>query len=144
MASKLTEEDLEGLRAEWARGGSPGELAVAYGISERHVRRLCVGVERHLPRVEGSVTSAVEQFLDGLVLDGRTDSVLAETARLVACRLDKADGRTTPALAERLIGLCHDLAFRHREPDALDDLVARREARLLAAQVGRRRQTVGV
>jgi hypothetical protein len=86
---RLTDEDRAELRAEWARGGSPAELAVAYGITERHVRRLCANVERHLPLVEGSVTSAVEQFLDGLELDGRTDSVIAETARLVAVRLDR-------------------------------------------------------
>jgi hypothetical protein len=96
MASKLADEDLAALTAEFARGGLHGELAVEFGITERHVRRLCANVEGHPPTVEGSVTWAVEQFLDGIELGGRTDSVIAETTRLVAARLDRADGTTTP------------------------------------------------
>jgi hypothetical protein len=74
---KLTEDDRTELRAGFARGATPAELAVAYGVTERHVRRLCADVERHLPQVEGSVAGAVERFLAALELDERTDGVIA-------------------------------------------------------------------
>jgi hypothetical protein len=54
--------------------------------------------------------------------------VVAQAARLVACRLDRADARSTSPLAERLVTLCQELSLRHREPDALDDLVPKKQA----------------
>jgi hypothetical protein len=136
MAQKLTEDELSELRGAFAAGATPGELALAYEVTERHVWRLCQGIERRLPRVEGSVAEATERFLEGLRLDAG-DEVVASAARLVAARLDKADARTTSALAEKLVDLCQQLALRHRQPDRLDDLIARRQARRLRLQMVR-------
>jgi hypothetical protein len=96
-------------------------------------------VERHLPRVEGSVASAVDRFLAGLELTSAGEEVLAESVRVVAARLDRADARATPALARELTELCQRLALKHREPDAVDDLRARYETRRLALQLKQRR-----
>jgi hypothetical protein len=111
--ARLTEEERSELRAEFTGGASPGELALAYGISERHVRRLCADVERHLPEVEGQSRTRSRWFLDGLELDAAS-LVVAQAARLVARRLDRADARTTSPLAERLVALCQQLSLKHR------------------------------
>jgi len=84
VPSKLTDDELGELRGAFAAGATPSELALAYDVTERHVWRVCRGIERRLPRVEGSVASAVERFLAGLELDERTDGVIAETTKLVA------------------------------------------------------------
>jgi hypothetical protein len=137
MASKLSEEDLAEIRAEFAGGRTPAELALAFDVSARHVRRLCADVERRLPQVEGSVEDAVGVFLDGLELDA-SSRVTAEAARLVARRLDRADARATPQLAERLVNLTQSLTLKHRQPDRLDELRGRHEARSLAQQLQQR------
>jgi hypothetical protein len=120
-----------------ARGRTPAELALAFDVSERHVRRLCAEVERRLPQVEGSVEDAVTAFLDGVELDA-SSRVTAEAARLVARRLDRADARSTPALAERLVSLTQSLTLEHRQPDRVDELRARHETRRLAQQLQER------
>jgi hypothetical protein len=43
------------------------------------------------------------------------------SARSCGCAVDVA-------LAERLVTLCQELSLRHREPDALDDLVPKKQA----------------
>jgi hypothetical protein len=140
MNRKVSEEDVCSLQLEFARGAPVAELAVAFELSERHVRRLCAGLERRLPHVDPgeSVEAAMQRFLDDLELDAPS-RVTASAALLVARRLDHADARSTPALVERLVGLCQQLAIRNREPDRVDELVARREARRLQDQVEARR-----
>jgi hypothetical protein len=124
------------LQLEFARGAPVAELAVAFELSERHVRRLCAGVERQLPSVDPgeSVEAAVQVFLEGLELDAPS-RVTASAALLVARRLDDADARSTPALAERLVSLCQQLVLGNREKDRIDELVARREAGRLKEQL---------
>ena len=135
---KLSPEQLGEIRKRYALGGLAGELADEYGVRERHVRRLVAGVRRDAPRlkVETTVEDAVVVFLDGLELDS-ADVVTAETLLLLARKLDRADSRTAPALADRLVNLCEGLRLRSREPDRIDELIARREARLLHERVAR-------
>ena len=101
------------------------------------MRRLVAGVRRDAPplKVETTVEDAVVVFLEGLELDA-ADVVTAETLLLLARKLDRADSRTAPALADRLVSLCHALRLRSREPDRIDELVRRREARRLSVAVG--------
>jgi hypothetical protein len=139
MARKLTDEQIGDLRDRYALGAPVEDLAERFGVTERHVWRLVEGVVRTPPplKVEGSVRAAVERFLDAVGELDATDVVAAETVLLLATRLDRADARTSPALADRLVALCDDLRFRHREPDRIDALAAKREARLLRQRVER-------
>jgi hypothetical protein len=127
---RLTERERDDLVEAFAGGATHGELAVAFGISERHVRRLVAGV---VPApeplaVSTTVEAAVEEFLDGLELD-TASAITAEAALAVARRLDRADVRSAANLAARLVDLVADLRWQNREPDAVDDLIRRREAR---------------
>ena len=83
--AKLTDADVRELRTRAFEGVPSGELALAFGVSKRHVDRLLRGDQRQM--VDGPavrpVLEAVERLLDGLDLDS-TDRVLAETARTVA------------------------------------------------------------
>lgn len=69
---KLTDTDLEALRRAFARGGSAVELAVEFGASERHVRRLVADVEgeHELTTSASSVEGAVVAFLDAVSIVG--------------------------------------------------------------------------
>jgi Sigma-70, region 4 len=127
--SRLTEQERDDLVEAFACGATHGELAVAFGISERHVRRLVAGVVS-APEplaVSTTVEAAVEEFLDG-ELD-TASAITAEAALAVARRLDRSDVRSAANLAARLVDLVADLRWQNREPDAVDDLIRRREAR---------------
>lgn len=82
--------------------------------------RLVAGVKRDAPplKVETTVEDAVVVFLEGLELDS-ADVVAAETFLLLARKLDRADSRTAPPLADRLVSLCDALRLRGREPDRI-------------------------
>jgi len=63
-------------------------------------------------------------------------AVTAEAALAVARRLDRADVRSAAGLSRGLVDLVAELRGDD-EPDALDDLIRRRDARRLAMQLGR-------
>ena len=117
-------------------GETIAALAEAFGVTERHVRRLTEGIEPPPPSFtvdsDESVQVAVERFLKDVEQDPQGE-VRAAAARALVRRLDKADTRAAPALARALIDLIEDL----REgvgSDKVDELRRRRVARLLALQ----------
>jgi len=131
---KLTDVEVADLRDTFRLGGLVGELALEYDVSERHVRRLVEGVEREpdpLPPAS-TVEEAVTAFLGrGVDLDA-ADGIVAAAMITVARRLDRADARTTPALAGRLSSLIDQLRGQGEGPDALDELQLRHRVRRLA------------
>jgi hypothetical protein len=137
VSRKLTEAQLGGLRAGFVRGASPADLAVEFGVSERHVHRLVEGLEREpLELGGGSVEDAVTRFLQGRSprLTAR-EQVTAEAALAVARRLDRADSRSAAGLANQLVDLVGFLRGEEK-PDRIDQLIERRATRRLAAAVG--------
>jgi hypothetical protein len=85
--------------------------------------------------------AAVERLVEWLPLDLNT-RVHAETALVLAAKLDEcrvsstaAAATAAPGLARQLVEVVGYLTERDREPDWLDDLRGRREARLLAMGV---------
>lgn len=144
MARKLSDADVARLRELAGEGVPPAELAGRFGVTRRHVGRILRGEQRQqlggLDRdtAQESVAKAVERFVGGLELDAAGE-VRAESARVLAAKLDSARRSDTataahaaPGLARALLDTVASLRERHREPDRLDDLRMRREARLLA------------
>jgi hypothetical protein len=74
LSRKLTDEALDDLRDAFARGASPADLEVEYGVSRRPVRRLVAGVEREPPALQ--VTSTVEEALS-VFLENRAPPLTA-------------------------------------------------------------------
>ncbi len=144
---KLSDDDVARLRHLHDEGWSHGDLAAAFGVTTQHVGRLVRGEQR--PVIAGlgaealhagsGVSSAVNAFLDGVDLRGE-HVVLAETARALSAKLDAcgtseaaAAAQAAPRLAAQLVDVLERLREGvPREPDALDRLRQRREARLLA------------
>jgi ABC-type nitrate/sulfonate/bicarbonate transport system substrate-binding protein len=154
MARKLTDSDVADLRSRWEDGWNAIDLAAAFGISRQHVGRIVKQQQRatiaglDAERVHASVEGAVEEFLGGLELrDG--DEVLAATARMLARKLDACSASDAIAAAHAAPRLAAELAATLERirtpvdyvPDALDELIARRDARRLAdaAEYNRRR-----
>jgi len=144
---KLTDANVAEIRRLAGEGVPAGELARRFAVSRRHVGRLLRGEQRQqiggLDRetARGSVAAAVERLVDGLELDAAGE-VLAATASVIAAKLDAlrasdsaAAAAAAPGLARQVVDLTALLKGDAEEPDALDDLVRRREARLLAARV---------
>jgi hypothetical protein len=142
--AKLSDADVGRLRHLAADGWSPAALAVEFGVSVQHVRRLVRGAQRtqlgglDARTARKSAAAAVERLVDGLTLDSFT-SVHAETALVLAVKLDECRSSSTaaaataaPGLARQLVEVVGYLTERTRKPDVLDDLRARRQARLLA------------
>lgn len=88
-----------------------------------------------------TVTDAARCELDRLPEPIRS-SVLAASARTLAERLDEASTRDAPALARELratVGELRELAkAAPKEADPLDEISARRAARLAGAQASKR------
>lgn len=133
---KLDGDEIDDLCSRYADGALVSVLARDYDISERHVRRLTVDVRRRL-RVDDSVERAVVAFLADLEFTPRSQ-VLAESAVALGRNLDMADPRSAGGLARALIDLISEIRG-DGEPDRLDLLIRRREARLLAARSGKER-----
>lgn len=135
MPSKLDVDDVEALRDGYRSGMTVDALAVAFGVSERHVRRLVEGIEPPRPvfRVDPdqTVAAALAQFLATVDGDGR-DGTLAAVALALASRLDRAGTRDAPALARSLVDVLAELDDAATEPDAIDLLRRRHDARRLA------------
>jgi transcriptional regulator with XRE-family HTH domain len=142
---KISDAELERLRDLADDGWSQDDLAAAFGVSRQHVGRLVRGEQR--PKIAGldaeavrcGVSRAVDSFLADIELSA-SDAVLAATARSLAAKLDgcassdaTAAAQAVPRLASQLVDVLDRLRLGvPREPDALDLLRQRREARLLA------------
>jgi hypothetical protein len=149
MARKLTDAEVGELRLLVSQASSAAEEAEAFGVTAQYARRL--GSGRARPQlgglderlVTGSVAAAVERLLAGLRTSPES-AVRAETARLLAeklyaCRASDAvaAAQVAPRLAESLVGLVLDLRERVAEPDTIDLLRIRAEAKKLAAMMVR-------
>ncbi len=147
---KLTDADVGKIRALSLEGRAASKIAADFGVSRRHVARILKGTAR--PQLggldadlvgAGNVRMAVDSFLSGLDLSA-ADTVLAETARSLSWRLDGISRTDTvgaaaaaPQIAQRLIAVIAELRGDEHVPDAVDELVQRRQARLLANAAGR-------
>jgi hypothetical protein len=142
---KLSDADVAQIREMPGEGLSASQIADQFGVSRRHIGRILLGQARPqlggLDRdlvTKGNVRSAVDRFLADLNLDP-ADVVRAETARTLATKLDQAGGDSTaasstsaPHIARQLIDVIEDLRGGNREPDQLDLIRKRRDARRLA------------
>lgn len=142
---KLTDADVEQIRALAGVGWTHERLAETYGVSRQHIGRLLAQEQR--PVIAGldretvgvSVSGALGEFLAGMELD-HSHEVLAATARALAAKLDAATAAESataaaavPRLADQLVEVLDRLrAAVPREPDRLEQLKARRAARRLA------------
>jgi transcriptional regulator with XRE-family HTH domain len=141
---RISDEDLARLRLLGEEGWSLAALAARFGISATHVGRLLRGVQR--PSIASShddgeavgAADAVAAFLaEESDLSG-ADEVLAAVALLLAQKLDgcaasdaAAAAQAMPRLAAQLVAVLDALRDGAlREPDAVDLLRARRDARL--------------
>jgi len=141
---KISDEDLRCLRLLGAEGWPVAALAARFGISATHVGRLLRGVQR--PSIASShddgeavgAADAVAAFLaEESDLSG-ADEVLAAVALLLAAKLDGCAASASAAAAQAMPRLAAELASAldalrdgvPREPDAVDLLRARRDARL--------------
>ena len=135
---KLDDLDVEAIRERFERGETVAALAEAFSVSERHVRRLCEGLDRGRPPFAvdpgESVEVALRRFLEG-VGDDAFDGVRAAAALALARRLDAADSRAAPALARGVVDLVAEISGLY-VPDALDELKRRVDARKLALVAG--------
>jgi transcriptional regulator with XRE-family HTH domain len=144
---KLSDEDVARLRhLAMDEGWSHTDLALAFDVTPQHVGRLVRGEQR--PTIagldadalrDGGVSAAVDAFLEDVEL-GAGDQVLAAAARALARKLDgcststaSSSAQAVPRLAQQLVDVLERLtANMPREPDTLDRLRQRRQARLLA------------
>ncbi len=147
---KLTDADVGRIRALSLEGRATGEIAADFDVSRRHVARILKGTAR--PQLggldadlvgAGNVQTAVDRFLSGLNLSA-ADLVLAASARSLAWKLDETShndsvgaAAAAPQIAQRLIAVVAELRGDEHVPDAVDELVQRRQARLLASAAGR-------
>ena len=146
MSRKLTDVDVTRIRERAAEGAAQKDLAEEFSVSERYIRRLVRGDAR--PQLGGldrdtairDVRAAVDRFLAGLDLDPAQE-VDAAAARALADKLDALGSSQTagaaaaaPLLARELLATISELRGDVREPDELDEIRGRREARLLASR----------
>lgn len=142
---KLSDAEVTRLRELAGEGRSARDLADLFGVSRQHVGRLLRGESRRqvagldAETASGSLVAAVERFLDGLTEFDASHPVLAETALVLAAKLDQArvssaaaSATSVPALAKQLVDTIATLRGEFVVPDALDDLRRRRDARRLA------------
>jgi hypothetical protein len=130
---RLDRAEIAALRDSWAAGASATALAAEFEVSERHVRRLCQGVERDPVEEDdqrGPVERAMAAMVSDLELRDPSEVVLAETALTVAAKLDRADPRAASPLAGRLRELVDELASSHPPENALDELRRQRALHL--------------
>lgn len=142
---KISDEDVTRLRDLAGDGWLHQDLAVAFNITPQHVGRLVREEQRPViagldaATVRSGVADAVEAFLVDVTLNAG-DGVIAATARALASKLDACSASDSAAAAQavpRLCGQLVDVLDRlqlgvPREPDFLDRLKQRRQARLAA------------
>jgi len=144
---KIDEEALARLRhLHAAEGWALRDLAAEFGLTRQYVGRLVAGLQREQvgPLDASTVRSsgvlpAVERLLGELPLDPAA-AVLAATSRALASKLDScatsdsaSSAAAMPRLAVELVEVLGQLREdAPREPSALDELVAGRDARRLA------------
>ena len=146
---KISDEELAEMRRLFHdEGWSAADLAAEFGVTPQHTGRLTRGEQRPViagldpDAVRSGVVAAVDAFLKDADL-GAGDTVLAAT-RALASKLDgcqasdaAAAAQAAPRLAAELVAVLERLQGRvPREPDAVDRLRQRREARHLAAAAG--------
>lgn len=143
-ARKLSHVDVDRMRALREKGWTLERLGREFGVSRQHAGRLMRGGERTIGGLDASelrasgAVAAVDRYLEDAELHG-SDRVLAVVARGVAQKLDDCvassaatAAQAMPRLAAQLIDAMHSLRGRVHEPDQLDELRLRREARLAA------------
>lgn len=130
---RLDAADQAEIVRSWQQGAETAALAGEYGVSQRTIQRLLQGIEKPPPQLEvtlgETVADAVEELLARL---GEPDPMRVASARALAARLDRASPREALALSSALVALVDQLRQTGRQPDALDKLQARRQARQLA------------
>ena len=150
MARKLTDADVARVRELGSTGRTQSDIAGEFGVGRRQIGRILRGESR--PQLagldrdivdSGNVLAAVEQFLEGIVMDDANE-VTAAVARNLAGQLDgtaakgsAAGAAAAPRIAVELAAAVAELRGTIREPDGLDHLKAKRAARLLAAAAAR-------
>ena len=144
---KISDEELARLRHLADEGSTLTDLAEAFGITSQHVGRLVRHEQRPViagldtEAVRSGVAASVEAFLTDVDLNAGAE-VLAATARALASKLDAcaasgsaAATQAVPRLARELVDVLERLRLDvPREPDAIDRIRQRREARLLAVE----------
>ena len=143
---KISDEELVRLRHLSEDGWSNDDLAEVFGVTPQHVGRLVRGAQRPViagldaEAVRTGVAGAVEAFLRDVDLSA-ADYVLAATARALAAKLDAcavsesaSAAQAVPRLSSELVALLDRLRLGVPvEPDRIDLIKQRRDARLLAA-----------
>ena len=146
MPTKLGEAEIAAIRRGHAAGKSKRELAEAFGTTPQYVGKLVRGEARPLVGAldvlagSADTVTSVRGYLERLELVG-TGHVRAEIALALAEKLDAvrasesmAAAAAAPGIARQLVDVVDELSGRERELDAIDELRARRAARLLAAR----------
>ena len=101
---KLTDRDVERLRALWGEGWNAVDLAAEFDVSRQHVGRLVTHEQQ--PGIAGldaealrsGVAAAVDAFLADVDL-GRDDEAPAAVARSLAAKIDSCAASSTGAAA---------------------------------------------
>jgi transcriptional regulator with XRE-family HTH domain len=146
MPRKLTDAQIARMHDRQAEGATASAIAREFGVSPQYASRVLRGeartqilgaLDKHVA-IESGVVEALERFLLGIELDA-DDAVRASSARVLAAKLDDCRASATaaaataaPNLARSLLEVMAELRGRHEKPDALDEVVARRQARQLA------------
>src|SRR3954454_17907104 len=152
---KLTDADVEEMRALAAVGWSAVSLAERFGVTARHARRVLSGQHR-APIGSGDskagdrVAEAMQEFLGEMELNS-SSRVLAAVATSLARKFDDATASSSasaavaaPRLAGELVDVMERLrAGVPREPDAVDAIVQRYHARRLTQAAANRRNGNG-
>lgn len=135
---KLDDIAVEELRNRRRSGETVAELAAAFSVSERHVRRLTAVWSR---RCHGSWSIPANPWRRrfGGISRGSSVTLLMMFGRrprwLLRVVLDRADGRAAAPLARELSALLGSLRGA-REPGPLEEIIRRRDQRLLAMAAG--------
>ena len=115
MPRTLTDHDVARLREKAGNGRDSAELALEFGISQRHVARLVRGDQRQtIAASDGPVAAAVGRLLGGME-PGDADEVLAAMAEALAAKLDAVRASDSAASAAAMPGLVRQLAETLRQ-----------------------------
>jgi hypothetical protein len=129
MPRKLTDAEVAEIRAQAAQGADSTAIAAAFGVTDRHVRRLVRTDQRTtLPAARpGIVAIAVAELLDGLELVDDAQRVHAAAALVLAQKLDALPASEAAAAAAAAPGLVRQLG------DTLRDLRGDQDVDVAAA-----------
>jgi hypothetical protein len=138
MNRKLSDVQKTEIREQFGSGRSAADIGIDFGVSERTVRRVVGETAKDGGNpgldVSESAETAVRDFLETLDLEDPAVRVLAASALQLARKLDTADARSAAQPASRLQDLVGELRDWSTEKSPLDEIRARRDARLREAQ----------